>query len=137
MSAVSGQNPVFVGGFAVPVGQWSKDDTAVIADITTSGTRGTRGVGVISDISWQIELPHDDPFFVEAIGLGHGSIIPVMFFRHTQTVGDKLEFSVVETVSKVSNAKDVVRVTIRGKCGAITNNVAVPDFLIFPAPLLV
>lgn len=136
MAAPSGQNPVFVGGLAIPVGQWSADWTAILADVTTSGTRGTRYDGVITDCSWEISLPHDDVNFIEALGLGTGSKIGVMYFRHTQTMGDKLELTTVESVNKVSVAKDVVRLVVRGKGGALTNNVPVPDLLIFPTPVL-
>jgi hypothetical protein len=133
MSACSGQNPVFVNGFVVPVGQWTGDWVAVLADVTTSGTRGTRYVPVITDCSWSITMPHDDPFFAEAIGLGTGAIIAVMHFRHTQTRGDKLENTTVERVQRVSDAKDVVRVTVSGKGGALSNDVLVPDTTIFPS----
>lgn len=136
MAAVSGQNPVFVNGLVIPVTNWSGEWNAVLGDVTTSGTRGTRYVPVITDCSWQISIPHDDPFFVEALGLGTGSIIAVMFFRHTQLRGDKLEFTTVETVSKVSDAKDVVRITVKGKGGALTNNVIVPNNQVFPQPVI-
>ena len=136
MAAVSGQNPVFVNGLIIPVTNWSGDWQAVLADVTTSGTRGTRYVPVITDCSWQISIPHDDPFFVEVLGLGTGSIIALMYFRHTQKVGDKLEFTTVEKVSKVSDGKDVVRVTVAGKGGALSANVFVPDATIRPQPLL-
>lgn len=136
MAAPSGQNPVFVGGFVIPVGQWSGDWTAILADITTSGTRGTRYQGVITDCSWEISLPHDDVNFVEALGLGVGATIPVIHFRHTQTVADRLELTTVESVNKVSVAKDVVRLVIRGKGGALTNNVAAPDGAVYPTPVL-
>ena len=136
MAAPSGQNPVFIGGLAIAVGQWSADWMAILGDVTTSGTRGTRYDGVITDCSWEVSLPHDDVNFIEALGLGPGAKIPVMYFRHTQTTGDKLEFTTVESVQKVSAAKDVVRLVIRGKGGALTNNVAVPDLLVFPLPVL-
>lgn len=136
MAAPSGQNPVFVGGLAIPVGQWTGDWTAILADVTTSGTRGTRYDGVITDCSWEISLPHDDVNFIEVLGLGTGARIGVMYFRHTQTTADMLEFTTVESVNKVSVAKDVVRVVVRGKGGALTNNVAVPDPLVFPQPIL-
>ena len=108
---------------------------AVLGDVTTSGTRGTRYVPVITDCSWQIAIPHDDPFFVEALGLYTGAIIPLMHFRHTQTMGDRLEFTTVETVSKVSDGKDVVRVTVKGKGGALTTNVRVPNGAVVPLPV--
>lgn len=136
MAHMSGQNPVFLNGFVVPISRWNGSWSSVLADVTTSGTRGDRYDAVRTACTWQIDLPADDDGFPEALGLGTGAKIGTIWFRKSLSVCDKLEFTTVESVDTVSDNGDVVRLVIRGKGGALSNNVAAPAQDL-PLPLLV
>lgn len=123
MPIPSAQQPVYMGAVVVDVTRWSGNWSGRLAEVTNSGSTGTRYAPVIPDPSWQVDLPLDDPNFPEVIGWYFGQIIPVMYFKHSSKA-DKLTNTTIESVEKSADATaDVPRVTVRGKGGTLTYNV--------------
>lgn len=109
----------------VPVGMWRGNWRVREADVTQSdGGGSTHYQSVVTDPEWEFSAARDDTLFPESLGLGEGTIVAVMWFKHgAGTKADKLTGTlVVEVNPDVDNKGDVVRVTVRGKGGIILKN---------------
>lgn len=109
----------------VPVGRWSGNWRARLAEVTQSDSGGaTLEFPVVQENMWEFSCARDDTNFPEALGLTPGAIMSTVWFKlGAGAKADKLVNTTVEEVSPVSdNTNDVVRVTVRGRGGKLTPN---------------
>lgn len=124
MAIPSAQQPVYLGNNVFDVSRWSGNWTARLAEVTTSAHNGgTRGAPVATHPQWRLEVPLDDPAFVELVGLTPGAEIAVIYFKHSSKA-DKIVNTRVASVEKsTDSSQDVPRVVVTGEYGTLTYNV--------------
>lgn len=109
----------------IPTGRWSGNWRVRPAEVTQSNSGGgTRYKPVVQDPSWTCEFARDDDFFMEALGLTKGTEISALYFKlGAANQYDLLENTLVVEVSKVcDNAGDVVRISVSGQGGVVTED---------------
>lgn len=109
--------------------QWTGNWMNRLAEVTNSAFPGSQYAPTLPDPSWTIEVPRDDTLYPEALGFYAGQFLPTVYFRlGADSKFDRVQATTVESVQKVcNNAGDVVRLTISGKGGSMTYNVAAPS----------
>lgn len=113
------------GTVVVPTDRWSASWTARLAEVTQSDSGGASlYFPVVQDNSWEWTAARDDTNYPEAVGLTPGAILSDIRFKlGAGAACDKLTNTTVESVDPVCDNKgDVIRVTVRGKGGALTAN---------------
>lgn len=124
MAIPSAQQPIYNGAARVDVTRWQGNWGMRTAEVTTSANVGTAYAPVIIDPSWSFDMPQDDPSFPQVLGFTPGLILASVYFKHSSKA-DKVTNTIVEAVEMSSDSTaDVPRVTVRGKGGSLTYNVA-------------
>lgn len=110
------------------VSMWTGNWANRLAEVSNSGFAGSQYAPTLPDPSWSISLPRDDAAFPEALGLVAGAFLANVYFKlGADSKFDRVQATTVEAVQKECNsAGDVVRITITGKGGIATYNVAGP-----------
>jgi hypothetical protein len=109
-------------------GMWTLNKMNRLGEVTNSAYGGSQYAPCLQDPSWTIEIPRDDTLFPEALGLIQGTFITTLWFKlGSVNKADRLDATTVESVNEVCDNKgDVIRVTVTGKGGMVTNNQSLP-----------
>lgn len=118
---------VVLGATTVPVGRWSASWRGILPNVTQSDNPGaTLFYPTIQDNSWSFRLTRDDLAFPEAVGFKFGTVLSTVKFLLGATGRcDQITNTTVESVDPEcdSESGEVIRVTVSGKGGLVTNNV--------------
>lgn len=112
------------GTTTVPTDRWSANWRVRDAEVTQSDSGGaTLYQGVVQDNEWEWTAARDDTNYPEAVGFLAGDIRDMRFKLGAGSLCDRLDNTLITEVAPVvDNKNDVVRVTVRGKGGALTPN---------------
>ena len=109
------------------VTEWSIDEGNRVADTTTSAAAYTVAQGTVADNSWSFTLPLDSANTPEVTAAMAVPATGTIWFKiGTSSTYYKITPTTAQRISKVNNAAgDVVRLTVSGGGGALTQYTAV------------